>query len=171
MSSRPTPTLAAGALFVLLGCGAVGAADRSPEARALLQAFVEPGADVAALSLKLRPVKADYDAVFLPEAAARLQAAYDPAWDAGAMVLKGKPGQTSVLVRSATSEDLKAWRPAARDAFPGGYQAVGRHLRPGVTLYAFKFVEPGKTLGMAFDGLAHVNGRWVIFPKPFRALQ
>jgi hypothetical protein len=25
-------------------------------------------------------------------------------------------------------------------------------------------------LGMAFDGLVHVNGRWVLMPKPWRAL-
>jgi hypothetical protein len=171
MSSRSTSSLAAGALAALLGCGTAGAADRSSEARALLQAFVQPGADTAALSRKLRPVKADYDAVFLPEASARLQAAYDPAWDAGAMVVKGKPGQTSVLVWGATTEDLKAWRSPASDRFPGGYQKVARHLRPGVTLYAFKFVEPGRTLGMAFDGLAHVNGQWRIFPKPFRVVE
>jgi hypothetical protein len=37
-------------------------------------------------------------------------------------------------------------------------------------IYRFKFVEPGKDLGMAFDGLIYVNGHWRIFPKPWRAL-
>jgi hypothetical protein len=171
MSLRSTSILAAGVLEVLLACGSAAAADRSAEARAMLEAFVQPGADAATLSRKLRPAKADYDAVFLPDAAARLLAAYEPAWTSGSLVLKGKPGQTAVLVWSATSEDMKAWRPAARDRFPGGYQQVAPHLRPGVTLYSFKFVEPGQTLGMAFDGLANVNGRWCIFPKPFRVLQ
>ena len=170
MSSRSTSILATGVLAVLV-CGTATAADRSAEARALLEAFVAPGADAATLSQKLRPAKRDYDAVFLPDASARLQAAYDPAWSSGSLVLRGKPGQTSVLVWSATAEDLQAWRPAARDRFPGGYQKVAPHLRPGVTLYSFKFVEPGETLGMAFDGLAYVNGRWCIFPKPFRVLQ
>jgi hypothetical protein len=146
------------------------AADRTPEARSLLESFVKPGADAAALSSRLRPVKADYDAVFVPAAAARLQAAYDPAWDAGALVVKAKPGQTSVLVWAATSENLRAWQGAARERFPGGYKRVAPHLRPGVTLYAFKFVVPGESLGMAYDGLAYVNGHWRIFPKPFRVL-
>lgn len=171
MSPRSTSMPAVAALAALLACGTAAAADRSAEARTLLEAFVAPGADAAALSRRLRPTKADYDAVFLPDASARLQAAYDPAWSAGSMVLEGKPGQTSVLVWGASTEDLKAWRPPARDRFPGGYQKVAPHLRPGVTLYAFKFVKPGETLGMAFDGLAHVNGRWCIFPKPFRVLQ
>jgi hypothetical protein len=171
MSPRSTSTLVVAAVAALLGCAPAEAADRSAEARTLLQAFVKPGADTAALSQRLRPAKADYDAVFLPDASARLQAAYDPAWSSGSLVVQGKPGQTSVLVWSATSEDIKAWSPAARDRFPGGYQKVAPHLRPGVTLYSFKFVEPGETLGMAFDGLAYVNGRWCIFPKPFRVLQ
>jgi hypothetical protein len=171
MSSRSTiPILAVSSLAALLA-GPASGADRSAEARALLQTFVKPGADAAALSRNLRPAKADYDAVFLPDASARLRAAYEPAWTAGSMIVKGKPGQTSVLVWSATAEDLKAWRPPARDRFPGGYQKVAPHLRQGVTLYSFKFVEPGETLGMAFDGLAYVNGRWCIFPKPFRVLQ
>ena len=156
----------------LSGAPPASAAAGTPnEARALLQEFVKPGADHAALSAKLRPTKQDYDAVFTPQAVAKLQAAYEPAWNQGVMVVKGKPGQTAVLVWSGTSEDIKAWRGAARDHFPGGYQKVGPYLKPGVTLYAFKFVVPGEALGMAFDGLVHVNGRWVLFPKPFRALE
>lgn len=174
MNDRSKTVLLVGALAVLPALttpSAARAADATAEARALLEAFVKPGADPAALTAKLRPAKADYDAVFVPEAAAQLRAAYDPAWDAGGLVVKGKPDQTAVLVWSATSEQLKAWAPAARDRFPGGYQGVARHLRPGVTLYAFKFVRPGESLGMAYDGLVKVDGRWRIFPKPFRVLR
>jgi len=28
----------------------------------------------------------------------------------------------------------------------------------------------GKTTGLAFDGLIYVNNRWVLMPKPWRAL-
>jgi hypothetical protein len=174
MDSRWTSAMVGSAIAFLPALFAPGqtrAADRTIEAKSLLERFVKPGADHATLSKALRPTKADYDAVFLPDASARLQAAFEPAWNGGGLVLKGKPGQTSVLVWGATAEDIKAWRGAARDRFPGGYQKVAPHLRPGVTLYAFKFVVPGATLGMAFDGLAYVNGRWCIFPKPFRALE
>ena len=44
---------------------------------------------------------------------------------------------------------------------------VGK-LKPGVVLYRWKFVKPGSTIGMAYDGLAHVNGHWVFIPKPWR---
>ena len=42
--------------------------------------------------------------------------------------------------------------------FPGGYKAVLPHLKPGNAIVRFKFVKPGETHGMAFDGLIHVNG-------------
>ena len=164
------------------GAGANSAAGGSPAAasksypgtddgaKALLDEFVKPGADAAALSKPLRPSKADYDAVFEPDLAAKANAAYTPAWDAGEMVVAPKPGQTQVLLSSATSEDLKAWTGGA-DAFPGGWKDVGAHLKPGVKFYRFKFVEPGSDTGMAYDGLAHVNGNWRIFPKPWRLLR
>ena len=38
--------------------------------------------------------------------------------------------------------------------FGGGYAKLASHLAPGVVLYRFKFVEPGRDLGMAFDGLS-----------------
>jgi hypothetical protein len=162
------------ALLPLLAAPAAGAAGppaADQEARALLQAFVKPGADHAALSRRLRPTKADYEAVFSKDLAAKLQAMYDPAWDQGVLVIKGKPGQSEVLVWGADSQDLQGWTAAASQRFPGGWKDVGAKVRPGQRLYAFKFVEPGQTLGMAFDGLCKVNGEWRIFPKPWRALR
>lgn len=139
-------------------------------AKALLAEFVKPGADPATLSKALRPTKADYDAVFMPDLAAKADAVYGPAWDGGQMVLAPKAGQTQLLISSATSDELKSWTGGAAE-FPGGWKEVGAQLKPGVTIYRFKFVEPGQDLGMAFDGLAHVNGNWRIFPKPWRAMR
>jgi hypothetical protein len=138
-------------------------------AKALLAEFVKPGADHATLSKALRPSKADYDAVFTPELAAKADAVYGPAWDGGQMVVAPKEGQTQVLSSSATSDELKSWTGGAAE-FPGGWKDVGAQLKPGVKFYRFKFVEPGKDLGMAYDGLAHVNGNWRIFPKPWRVM-
>ena len=138
-------------------------------AKAMLAEFVKPGADHATLSKTLRPTKADYDAVFMPDLAAKADAVYSPAWDGGQLVVAPKDGQTQVLLFSATSDELKSWTGAATE-FPGGWKDVGAQLKPGVKFYRFKFVEPGKDLGMAFDGLAHVNGNWRIFPKPWRVM-
>jgi hypothetical protein len=72
-----------------------------------------------------------------------------------------------VLVDAATLAELKAG--TAKD-FPSGYKLVASHLIGTSRIYRFRFVEPGKELGNAYDGLTHINGHWVLIPKPWRAL-
>jgi hypothetical protein len=55
--------------------------------------------------------------------------------------------------------------------FPGGYAQVAQYIVKDVPIVRFKFVKPGETMGMAFDGLIHVNGRWVFMPKPWNGLK
>jgi hypothetical protein len=138
-------------------------------ATSLLKEFLKPGADHAALSKQLRPTAADYAAVFEADVSGKVAAVYDPAWDAGQMIVAPKTGQTEVKVFSATSDEMKSWSGNAAE-FAGGWKDVAPKLKAGLKIYRFKFVEPGKDLGMAFDGLIHVNGNWRIFPKPWRAL-
>jgi hypothetical protein len=138
-------------------------------AKALLNEFVQPGADHAALTKNLRPTKADLEAIFTADLAGKADAVYGPAWDSGQLVVAPKPGQTEVKIASATSEEIKKGTGAAAD-LPGGWKQVADKLKPGLRLYQFKFVEPGKDSGMAYDGLVHVNGNWRIAPKPWRAL-
>lgn len=138
-------------------------------ARALLAEFTKPGADVKALSLKLRPSKADYEAVFEKPFAATLEGMYDAPWKSGKMIIAGKPGQSEVLLRKVSSAELRKWSEQASSVMPGGYKRIASDFKPGQTIYTFKFVEPGKSLGMAYDGLVYVNGQWRIFPKAWRA--
>jgi hypothetical protein len=156
--------------LLLIATPAFAKGGSDAEAKALLDAFVKPGADVGALSAKLRPTAADYTAVFEGDAAAKATAAYDPAWSSGKLVIAGKPDQTAVLISKATTAELRAGAPAS-SSFPGGYKTAAPFLKPGLTFYAFKFVKPGETLGMAYDGLTFVNGHWTIFPKPWRFLK
>ena len=135
-----------------------------------LEEFLKPGADHAALSKQLRPTTADYAEVFDPDLATKLEALYSPAWDAGQLVIAPKPGQSEVKLFSASSDEMKSWTGTAAD-FPGGWKQVAPKLKPEITIYRFKFVEPGKDVGMAFDGLTFVNGKWRIFPKPWRAME
>ncbi len=139
-------------------------------AKALLERFLKPGTDHLALSRALRPKAADYAAVYAGDAAKKMDGVYGPAWDADQIRVKPKEGQTELLLWGATSEELKASTGNA-PKFPGGYARVKDALKPGVRLYRFKFVKPGAKIGMAFDGLVHVNGRWVLIPKPWRALK
>jgi hypothetical protein len=145
-----------------------GLAGGLEEARALLSAFLLPGADRAVLSMTLQPSHEDYLRVFDPEFAAKAEAVYAPPWEAGQMVVTFKPEQAQLLLWGATVEELRAWTGDAARFFPGGYRDVASRFRPGSTVYAFKFVRPGETAGMSYDGLVFVNGAWRLFPKPFR---
>ena len=163
------PTSLAVAL-VALAAPAAPAEKESDRARALVAEFLTPGADHAALTRALRPSPEDFRAVFEGDAAARAERSYAAAWDGGKMLVAPRPGQTELKLAGATTEDLRQGSGGARE-FPGGWAKAAPFLKKGLTFYRFKFVEPGKDLGMSFDGLAFVNGRWVIFPKPWRALE
>lgn len=144
-------------------------------ARALLTALQKGSAEERhTLSLALKPTLDDYKAIFASvDVAKKAQDGYQRLW--GKIESKQWPGigpsrseQTALLVWAASSEDLQQKKGNASH-FPGGWRHVADKLKPGLTFYRFKFVKPGETLGMAFDGLVHVNGRWVIIPKPWRA--
>ena len=139
-------------------------------ARALLGQFVAPNADHVALTRSLRPTTADYQTLFDAKAAAKIEQAHAKDWDSNKAVIKPKPGQTEIKVWSATGSDLDKGTGNARE-FPSGYKKVAKHLSPTVLFFRFKFVEPGKDTGTAYDGLAFVNGHWVIAPKPWRAME
>jgi len=163
-----------GAFTLLLMIGLVPAwsadAPATPEAaKALLQAFVRPGADWAALTKPLQPTTTDYATVFEAVTAAKVQALYDPLWKDGTLVIKPNPGQTEVLLESVPTAEIRAWSPGAGKVLPGGWEKMKGEIKEGFTLYRFKFVEPGKTSGMVYDGLIHVNGQWRILPKAWRA--
>lgn len=145
-------------------------------ARALLSAFLDPKTDRSALTLALRPEPEDYAAVFTDDIAPRMQAGYEELWSgelgegARSRGIAADDGQTELLLGFATGADFNARTPTA-DEFPGGYRDLRGKFRDDVVIFRWKFVKPGETIGMAFDGLAHVNGRWVWFPKPFRVLK
>jgi len=165
-----TLTLAAATLFVAAVAHAKPPAGTEDEAKALVAELAKPGADLAALSAKLRPTAADYAAVFDAELAKKAESLYGPAWAAGQIVVQHKPDQTATLVSKATTDELVAGTGQSM-SFPGGYKKVAPRMKRGLTIYAFKFVVPGQQLGMAYDGLIFVNGHWALFPKPWRALQ
>ena len=136
----------------------------------LANAFLKPGADHAAMSKQLRPTPADYAAVFEGDFGTKVAAAWNPQWDAGQVVMAPKPGQTEVKVSSATTDELKAGTGNATE-LAGGWKEAAAKMKPGLKVYRFHFLEPGKTAGMSFDGLIYVNGNWRVFPKPWRALK
>jgi hypothetical protein len=140
-------------------------------AKDLLQEFAKPGADIKSLSAKLQPSTKDYESVFLPELAKRMIEEYTPAWKEGLIKIAPKPEQTEVQVFSATSAEIKGWTGNAKKHFAGGYEQLGPWLKDDLVIYRFRYVKPGESLGMAYDGLAHVNGQWRYFPKAYRLVK
>ncbi len=138
-------------------------------AQALLKQFVAPEADHAALTRSLRPTSADYQSLFDAPTAAKVEAAQAKDWSSGKAIIKPKANQTEVKIWGATGAELASGKGNAKE-FPGGYKKLGKHLSSSVTFFRFKFVEAGKEVGTAYDGLAFVNGHWVIAPKPWKAL-
>jgi hypothetical protein len=138
-------------------------------AKALLSEFLKPGADYVALSKTLQPTAAEYKAVFASEEMAKkAEEVYGGLWGSiERMPIRPKEGQTELKMWKATTDELKAGTGNSRE-FPGGYARAAAHLKPGLTVYRWKFVKPGERLGMAFDGLYHINNRWVLMPKPWR---
>lgn len=138
------------------------------EARVVLQEFLKPGADYVALTAAILPSEADVRAVYGEPLASALWASYTEQLTKG-ISFAPKPGQTQLLLTRATTRDLVEGKAVLRD-FPGGYKDVSKYFIADVPIVRFKFVKPGESIGLAFDGFVHVNGRWVIMPKPWRAI-
>ncbi|WP_314245572.1 MULTISPECIES: hypothetical protein [unclassified Streptomyces] len=119
----------------------------------------------------LEPNAADYAAVFEPEFAAKAEKMYEEwIWSKPTAALDIDPEKTEIKVAKATTDAIRDWPSEVSEEFPGGYERVAPYLKPGTTIYQWEYLEPGEALGMAYDGVAYVNGRWVWFPKPWRAL-
>lgn len=139
-------------------------------ARALAAQFLaNAGVDPRAAIMKLRPTRADYRAVFKEPVAADLEAENNKHWEKGE-TLRVSAARTEILMLVVPTDDLIDRKPALSE-FPGGYQRVLPFLNRGIPIARFKYVEPGKTTGLAVDGLVHVNGRWVFMPKPWTVVK
>jgi len=158
-------------MWALVACSGAGGGLDFPTGPVGGKKLVEElmkSSDKAGMVAKMKPTKADLEALFDPSAVETMSAYVDKVY--GSIGDIGmKPEQTEVLFNMAATEDFLNATDAAKK-FPGGYARLAPKLKPGVIWYAWKYVKPGETLGMAFDGLAHVNSRWVWIPKPFRAI-
>jgi hypothetical protein len=116
----------------------------------------------------LKPHDDDYAQIFLGDTADVARRAYQGLWEAPP---KGfaKPTQTQVLASAATAESLRTENPYSAE-FPGGYRKIADKLNSERIWVRFKFVEPGTSTGMAYDGLVWLDGRWAWFPKPWKYL-
>jgi hypothetical protein len=124
--------------------------------------FAGTSAKPAEVVAAMKPDAADYGVVFEGDAATKVQAHTEKSFASPPAEL-GKQGD-SIQVFSVTLDDLKSGSEAAEHC-PGGYKRIVEMLKPDVKLYCTKVGS------MSFDVFSHVNGHWVWFPKPFRALR
>ncbi len=168
--------LAAFVALLFSGCGGAAAVTAKfpgtkDGAKAMLGEFMKPEADRKKLTMELRPTKEDYRSFYSDEhAATRAEAYFNKLWDSGDAVVAPKEGQTELRLFSATPKQLMEFDGDYAD-FPTAMISLADTLNPNLTLYAFKFVKPGEATGMAFEGLTHINGKWRLFPKPWRFLE
>ncbi|CAN5656297.1 hypothetical protein BH09MYX1_BH09MYX1_03170 [soil metagenome] len=134
------------------------------DAKATLEKFLAPGADTSALTKELKPTSRDYATVF-GASAAKAEAYYTTLWSDPKLAVGPKSGQTALILFASTTDTVTK----SPGDFPSNYTKA--QLTAGMPIYAWKFVEPGKTIGMAFDGLVFVNGHFALFPKPWKATE
>ena len=138
-------------------------------ARAIAMEFLKPGADHAKITAALRPERAHYGEFFSPRIAERMYWMYTVDWRNGRILVKPKKGQTNLILKSATVEELRKQRGLGN--FPSGYQRILGDLQPEYRIYVLTFTKPDETEGRSFDGLVYVRDRWVLFPQPWSALR
>jgi hypothetical protein len=171
--ARGAGRLLCGAILVVSltsACARRAASDGSASAaRQVLAPFLKPGADYVALTLRLKPTRADYRALFVTQGlAARAERQYGKLWaEAAFLPVRPAPGQTELHLWRATTEELSRGSGDAA-SFPAPYKQASAHLKPGLTLYAWGFSKKGEKPDPVFDGLCQVNGRWVTIPRPWR---
>ena len=173
--TRRTILLAALAAIALTACSKKGGGSEAlskypgtEDGAKQLVTDIAASSDAAGMTKALKPTSADYKAVFTDDFASKAEKGYEELWnDPKAVITRGDAGNTELKLSKATTDDIKAWTHDVEMDFPGGYQKVGQYFKPGLTVYRWKYVKPGETLGMAYDGLIYVNSHWAWFPKPW----
>lgn len=133
--------------------------------KALLGEFTKPNAKPDEVLAKLKPDTADYEAAFDASAAKSIQEQSDKMFDKGGSGFK--PDDAITIKASGSTEDFKEFKAGSpvEQGCPGGYRRVGPVMKPNMKFYCVKIG------GTSLDAFAYVNGHWVLFPKPFRALK
>jgi tetratricopeptide (TPR) repeat protein len=151
--------------FMLAAAGAkLGVLDQFAELQTHMRTFL--GIDEATAkqrSAALAPTLEVCQAVFDDEFAKLAAATYAKAWQSGSVVI-GSSTNANVLVDATTSGEIIS----GHHEFAGDWDKVARHLRPGNELFMVRFVKPGETQGVFFEGFFKFKDQWYLLPKPWR---
>lgn len=126
--------------------------------------------DQVALTKELRPLMEDCEAIFEDPFAKRIYKYQKKLTRQTRIVIRPLlQDQTEYLLWSATTEELIDYQGEAK-FFPGGYKELASYMKPGVTFYRFKFIQPGRKLGSAYDLLVYINGEWRMIHRAWSVL-
>jgi hypothetical protein len=117
---------------------------------------------------ELRPRPEDYARVFQAPYVEAARRVYDALFLAPRPLERGAH-QTVLRLSMATASELREFGPETCE-FPGGYADILDLLLPESLWVHWKYVAPGSSSGMSYDGLTRLEDRWVWFPKPYRFL-
>ena len=143
-------------------------APTGPDASDIVKQFLRPGADFARLTAAIKPTMRDVKYVFAEPLASKLVAMYGQVFKPGARI-RPKPEHNDYLVTQSTTGKLRSG--IDLDKFAGGHKKILKYYRKDIPVARFKFIKSGEKLGLSFDALYYVNGRWVLMPKPWRGLR
>ncbi len=151
----------------------VGSTDLIPgspaHGRAIIEGFLN-SEDRAALTARLIPTAQEVRMIYAEPLASLLIDWYSKVLLPDNIVISPKPEQTELISFFTTIDELIE-SPKARFYFPGGYNEILQYFITDAPIATFKFVRPGNDVGLTINGLIYINDRWVIMPKPWRALR
>jgi hypothetical protein len=108
-----------------------------------------------------KPERQDFHDAFV-DGADEAYEAYHRLWRQTPVPLPNQ-GQTQLLIQGSTPELISEAR-----LFPSGYNQCVHRFSSETIWIAWKFIKPGESLGMAYNGLAWLGDRFKWFPKPWR---
>lgn len=117
----------------------------------------------------LRPRPDDYARAFTGQAAAFARQAYEAAWEREPPRIRNSLSGGRLQVDLAPAGMLASDNLLSR-AFPGGYRDISHLLDPHRVWVRWKYLAPGDSAGMAYDGLVWLDDHWAWLPKPYRML-
>ncbi|WP_238006879.1 hypothetical protein KZZ52_24870 [Dactylosporangium sp. AC04546] len=173
-SASDTPAPASSAPAATSSSSAASKRAAFPKGEAGAKALTEAlrSADGPETVKTLQPTAADYAAVFTDDLAGKAESFYKTKlWNGEKIDMGVSAAQTDLKLFQATTDDIRKWTPAVKRDFPGGYEQLGPHLKPGLTVYRWKYTEPGADSGRAYEGLVFVNDHWIWVPKAWEILE
>jgi hypothetical protein len=134
----------------------------------ILRAIVADRTGAAAR--QLRPQPDDYPKIFVPAAVDAARSRYEAFWDEPLELRYPSSPRARILTQVAPAGMLAddnelSW------AFPGGYRSIARHLVPERIWVTWKYLTPGRSSGLAYDGLVWCDDHWAWLPRPYRVLR